>query len=141
MVESLWTFSLHLDPVLAWPSWLAIPFIYLTSAIVGGLGSANLATSLDACGASAGVCGLLGTLGCCCMRSVPQLHDALEPCWLVALVLACGLKRLARTLCDLASAWQLRLCCPPQSVQHRGMLGAWRLAHENSHGLQFWKAW
>ena len=62
VVESLWTFALHLAPVMRGPSVLTIPGVYLVAAIVGGLGSANLAPSLDACGASGGVCGLLGKL-------------------------------------------------------------------------------
>lgn len=75
VVESLWTFALHLDPVLLGPSVLTIPFIYLISAIVGGLGSANLAPSLDACGASAGVCGLLGAWAW--QKPVHACHHAL----------------------------------------------------------------
>lgn len=111
VVESLWTFALHLDPVLWGCSALSIPFIFLTAAIVGGLASANLAPDLDACGASAGVCGLLGA---------PTPHNA------GGAVRAGGTPLLSLCACLPAHPRSLLPAC---SVMHRDLLQAhvkWR---------------
>ena len=55
----LWTLGKYLEGVLVLPA-LSVPLIYLVSGISGCLASAVLAIQLDAMGASAAVCGLLG---------------------------------------------------------------------------------
>ncbi|KAK9803436.1 hypothetical protein WJX73_000731 [Symbiochloris irregularis] len=62
VVESLWTFALHLEAVVRGVPALTIGGLYLVGSIAGGLASANLATTRDSCGASAGVCTLLGAM-------------------------------------------------------------------------------
>ena len=60
VITSLWTFGKYLERVVLFPG-LTVPLLYLVSGVAGAITSASLAYDLDSAGASAGVCGLLGT--------------------------------------------------------------------------------
>ena len=58
-LTSLWSFAKHLERVLPLP-WLSCTAVFLLSGVLGALTSANLNAFYVTCGASGGVCGLLG---------------------------------------------------------------------------------
>lgn len=125
-VTSLWSFAKHLERVLPLP-WLSNLGVFLVSGVLGAVTSANLNAYYVSCGASGGICGLLGASGV----------NAIERrcrCWAGQCCLVLGSTR--PTVAPLAAAmparsWLCWLCCcwpnlgPPPHAAPIAAGGVW----------------